>query len=1024
MLRRIGSWCVTLLVVGSAMAAESPLRAANEFWDAWSRGDVAGAVSMWDPARDPARVERFRAVFQREAELRCLRVLRASLRESGLTPATATVDVDALVVIDVNVERTRIEEEHHVIELRATAGDWKVVGFRSREDVFAEALVHVPAEERAARVAANPTLITPRLAIALGRCAILLSSRQRNDEAQAILVLARSIADETESDAARSAVIAAESVDRRRTALPNDVLAVQLAEEAERVAFRAGDSDAIGRARIRLARAIEGIDGPRAEALLLDVIDSADTLFDTATPAIAASQLAWTYGDRLESARGFRYSLLAQRYAELSGDPSARLNAAMNVAGSYLASGDLELAKLHYERAVAVARESDAIAAQVFSMRALVELAAEADPGAEPAILEQTLALASCAGDPIDATAVPLLVMRARMAIARRDFARAREALSAAYGLLSRTVIDDRFHAETLAAEADLLLAENRPAEALGALEGAEAVVAARPEWEFERVWSRSQARALWVLGRRDEAIAVLRQAVALYERERASLPVDPRARQSFYLRSGTHDQLVAYLVEAGRPEEAIAVADQRTARTLQDFAHSSGSRKGPESRELERAERAVIELNRRIRTARPGDPSLERHRQRRTAARLELDDLRMRSTAEQPSLPPQATPAAIDLHRVGSRSAILRYVVTDRQTFVFVVRNGADGLRVTARRLAISERQLGRRVNALAARIGARDADYRLLARALHDLLIRPVAADLRGVQQLAIVPDRALWEVPFQTLLDARGVDLLERFEVRYAPSVSWLLRDSGSRRRPASILALGDPEITATGRATARSLVPGRTLGPLPDAALEAREAARLYPRSRVLTGSAADESALKDEASHFDVVHVATHALIDEAQPLYSSLVLSTHNADDDGLLEARELLSLDLGAELFVLSACSTAGGRSYGGEGVVGLAWALLANGVPHVVVSQWNADSRATRKLMVSFHRFLVAGDSPAAALRKAQLELRREARYEDPLYWAPFIVLGTATEVPLPPALPVSRRSQASSTGPKRRP
>jgi CHAT domain-containing protein len=276
----------------------------------------------------------------------------------------------------------------------------------------------------------------------------------------------------------------------------------------------------------------------------------------------------------------------------------------------------------------------------------------------------------------------------------------------------------------------------------------------------------------------------------------------------------------------------------------------------------------------------------------------------------------------------------------------------------------------------------------------------------------------------VPFQTLLDARGVDLLTRFEIRYAPSVSWLLRDSGSRRRPASILALGDPEITATGRATARSLVPGRTLGPLPDAALEAREAARLYPRSRVLTGSAADESALKDEASRFDVVHVATHALIDEAQPLYSSLVLSTHNADDDGLLEARELLSLDLGAELFVLSACSTAGGRSYGGEGVVGLAWALLANGVPHVVVSQWNADSRATRRLMVSFHRFLVAGDSPAAALRKAQLELRREARYEDPLYWAPFIVLGTATEVRLPAALPVSRRSQVSSTGPKRRP
>ena len=143
---------------------------------------------------------------------------------------------------------------------------------------------------------------------------------------------------------------------------------------------------------------------------------------------------------------------------------------------------------------------------------------------------------------------------------------------------------------------------------------------------------------------------------------------------------------------------------------------------------------------------------------------------------------------------------------------------------------------------------------------------------------------------------------------------------------------------------------------------------------------------------------DVVHLATHALIDESQPLYSGLVLATGGPLDDGLLEARELQSLDLDAELVVLSACSTARGRSYGGEGVVGLAWALLSRGVPQVVVSQWNADSKATTKLMIAFHRFLVAGHTPAAALRKAQLELRKDVRYEDPLYWAPFVVLGSS--------------------------
>jgi CHAT domain-containing protein len=1020
-MNRWWAWlCAALFLAPVAAGAETPLQAADDFWEAWSRGDVVHAVAAWDSAR----VERFRAVFQRETELSCVRVFDASRRLSRITPATAAVDVDATIErVIAATGRAQLEDEHHVIELRAIAGDWKVIGFRRREEVLADELIGLPDAERTARLAANPMLITPRLAIALSRCAILLTSRQRDDEAQAILALAERIADDTENDAARSAMLAALSVVQRRNALPGDPRAPRLGEEAESLALRSGDPDAIGRARIRLARALEPIDGPRAEALLLDVIDSADELSDTATLAIAASQLAWTYGDRLESARGFRYALMAQRYADFSGDPSARLNAAMNVAGSYLASGDLELARLHYERAIAVARESDAIAAQVYCLRWLADFASYSESMREPAAIGEALALASCAGDPGDAAAAPLLVTRARRALDRGDLPFAREALNGAYALISRTVIDDRYHAEALAVEAELLLAEKRPAEALIAIDGADAVVASRPEWESERLWSDTHARALWMLGRRDEAIAVLRHAVALLEIVRASLPADRGARQSFFRGSHLHDRLVDYLVQAGRNQEALVVADQRTARTLQDLARSPEVRKGPESPEIERAERAVVELNRRILTARPGDPTLDRTRERLTAARFELDDLRMRRTTEQTAQLPPPTPATIDLQRIDSRSAIVRYVVTGGRTFVFVVRGGSP---VVARRIPISESDLQAGVHALAKQIDVRDADYRAAARELYDLLIQPIDKDVRGAQRLAIIPDRALWELPFQTLIDARGDDLLSRFEIRYAPSVSWLLRDAIPHHRPASILALGDPEISATGQSTARSLVPGRTLGQLPDAAMEAREAARLYPRSRVLTGSAADESALKNEAARFDVVHVAAHALIDEMQPLYSSLVLSTHNADDDGLLEARELLALDLGADRFVLSACSTAGGRIYGGEGVVGLAWALLANGVPHVVVSQWNADSRATRRLMVSFHRFLVAGDSPSAALRNAQLELRRDARYEDPLYWAPFIVLGTATDVSLPSALPAPapRPSPASSAGTRRHP
>jgi CHAT domain-containing protein len=161
--------------------------------------------------------------------------------------------------------------------------------------------------------------------------------------------------------------------------------------------------------------------------------------------------------------------------------------------------------------------------------------------------------------------------------------------------------------------------------------------------------------------------------------------------------------------------------------------------------------------------------------------------------------------------------------------------------------------------------------------------------------------------------------------------------------------------------------------------------------------VLTGRDAAESVVKNEMARYDIVHLATHALIDEAQPRYSSIVLATPaGSREDGLLEARELEFLDLDAQMVILSACNTARGQGVAGEGVVGLAWALLSKGVRHAVVSQWKADSKATTGLMVAFHRHLASGDAPASALRKAQLELRRDPRYEDPLYWAPFIVIG----------------------------
>jgi CHAT domain-containing protein len=135
------------------------------------------------------------------------------------------------------------------------------------------------------------------------------------------------------------------------------------------------------------------------------------------------------------------------------------------------------------------------------------------------------------------------------------------------------------------------------------------------------------------------------------------------------------------------------------------------------------------------------------------------------------------------------------------------------------------------------------------------------------------------------------------------------------------------------------------------------------------------------------------------VLNDAAPLYSHLALATNDEKEDGLLEAWELMQMDLKAELAVLSACETARGRISAGEGVIGLSWALFVAGVPSTVVSQWKVESSSTRDLMLGFHRGLRNKTRPltkAEALRQAVLPLLKNPRTDHPFYWAGFVLVG----------------------------
>jgi CHAT domain-containing protein len=128
--------------------------------------------------------------------------------------------------------------------------------------------------------------------------------------------------------------------------------------------------------------------------------------------------------------------------------------------------------------------------------------------------------------------------------------------------------------------------------------------------------------------------------------------------------------------------------------------------------------------------------------------------------------------------------------------------------------------------------------------------------------------------------------------------------------------------------------------------------------------------------------------------------FSSLVPT--DLKEDGLLEAWELMQIDLRAELAVLSACDTGRGRAAFGEGLIGMTWSLFVAGVPTTVASQWQVPSESTTRLMLMFHKLFNAGRphgkiSRAEAWRRAALALISDPSYRmKPYYWAGFVVVG----------------------------
>ena len=565
----------------------------------------------------------------------------------------------------------------------------------------------------------------------------------------------------------------------------------------------------------------------------------------------------------------------------------------------------------------------------------------------------------------------------------------------------------------------------------------------------LEAIALEDLARGERAQGDLEAARARVEEALRITESVRESIPAAGMRASFTAVTRDRYDLLIDILMDLhakqpgeGWDAEALHACERARARSLIELlaeAHID-LREGVDEAMLEKEHSLEAQLETRRReeqqrlTAASSPEPSDSSRRALDALLAEYEDVQGRLRAASPRYAALARPQPLGLKEIREQvldrdTLLLEFELGERRSFVWAVTSDALSSHELPRR-AVIEAAARRLYQAWSVGSGVDEAEAARRASALSRMLLGPVADQL-GDKRLAIVAEGALQYVPFAALPSPRGgataVPLIATHEVLSLPSATTLavLRREASDRIPPGrrVAVLADPVFD---RRDPRVLGGNASSGSVPDVVDDAltrsmqetglRRLERLNVSRReaqaisALAGPgesfvaldflASRVVAMGAEVSSARVVHFASHGLLNGRHPELSGVVLSLvdeRGHPKDGFLQARDIYKLKLSADLVVLSACQTALGKDVRGEGLLGLARGFMYAGAPRIVASLWQVPDRATSELMKHFYEgVLQRGFRPAAALRAAQIAIRREKRWTSPYYWAAFTLQG----------------------------
>ncbi|MCK7554722.1 CHAT domain-containing protein [Chitinophaga sedimenti] len=477
---------------------------------------------------------------------------------------------------------------------------------------------------------------------------------------------------------------------------------------------------------------------------------------------------------------------------------------------------------------------------------------------------------------------------------------------------------------------------------------------------------------------------------------------------------SAVHKHLYATAIETcwelGLPEKALGYSEQSKALLLRLAANNlladAGGSSDPVTERDHQFRKRIGELNARYLNE-GGDSVLHLLTGAIEQYRIFQDSIR---TSGNTALAARYRLEPYSLQDIRSKllrhgETLLEYTVTGEWVFLFVVNDKVCRMQRIPRK-ALADIHTLRQLSGLSPEAFAAPAFH------LYNALVQPAVAHVNR-KRLLVVPDGELFYLNFELLLSrnnaARFADmpyLVRDYNISYLLSATSAIQlNEGHTGRANDKALLFTPVFTDEMKDLYRQRNTSEQeylyLHRQPFALEAARQIGRIVPND-LYAEQQAQEQTFKQAAPGYRVLHLGTHAALNDAAQLHSRLYFAQAAPGDsanteDGYLHAYEIYAMQLHADLAVLTACETGAGALQEGEGILSLSHSFMYAGCKSVIMSGWKIDEKTSMKVITGCYDYLSKGYTKSEALRKAKLDLLdSDPRLAHPYYWAGLTLIG----------------------------